>query len=169
MGRIFLFLMKSTDVQVGCLWNTSWPGRRACCSFFAHMCFALLMSVAWCNLFKINSHLKMLGSCWVKVLGRWCKVGSGGPAQWSLVKGGHLLGPGPTPRAKSQRRDLGYSSAGTVLREMVRDFRGANSDLKSQFVKSKAFCRLHWDFSNNIPNTVKSGEASKLQKVFTFI
>lgn len=54
-------------------------------------------------------------------------MGSGGPARWSLVKGGHLLGPGPVPGAKSQRRDLRHSSAGTVLGEMVRDFQDENS------------------------------------------
>lgn len=118
---------------------TGQAGKQACCSFFAHMCFALLMSVAWCNLYKINSHLKMLGSCWVKVPGRWCKVGSGGPAWWSLVKGGHLLGPGPTPRVKSQRRDLRYCSAGTVLREMVRDFQGANSWFKKSVCQNQGF------------------------------
>lgn len=54
-------------------------------------------------------------------------MGSGGPAPWNLVREGHLLGPSPVPGAKSQRRDLRCSSGGTVLREMVRDFQGANS------------------------------------------
>lgn len=104
MGRIFLYLMKSTDVQVGCS-CTSWPGKQA--STLLVLCshvFCTHMSVAWHSLFKVISGLKMLGSSWVKVLGRWCKVSSGGPARWSPVQGGHLLGPSPAPEAKSLRR-----------------------------------------------------------------
>lgn len=116
-------------------------------------CFALLVSVAWCNLYKIDSHLKMLGSWWIEVLGRWCEMSSIGPAQCSLVKGGHLLGPSPMPKAQSPRKSLSYSSAGCILREMARGFQGANSWLENSVCQKQSIFADYIDFFLVIPST----------------
>lgn len=128
VGRILLFLQRGRKHYVFMKYQLI---REAGQNIFH---FALLVSVAWCNLYKINSHLKMLGSCWVEVQGRRREMSSGGPARWSLVKGGHLLGPSPVPKAQS----LSHSSAGPSLTEMARDFQGANSWLEKSFHQKQA-------------------------------
>lgn len=116
-------------------------------------CFALLVSVAWCNLYKIDSHLEMLGSCWVGILGRWHERSSGGPAWWSLVKGGHLLGPSPVPKAQPLTRNLSYSSAGLILREMARDFQRENSWLEKSVHQKQGVFAGCMEFFLVIPST----------------
>lgn len=89
VSRIFLFLLKGRKCYVFMKYQLI---RKA----GQHIArFALLMKVVWCNLYKINSHLKMLGSCWVEVLGRWREMSSGGTCSAEPCQRGPSTGPQP--------------------------------------------------------------------------
>lgn len=89
VSRIFLFLLKGRKCYVFMKYQLI----RNAGQHIAR--FALLMKVVWCNLYKINSHLKMLGSCWVEVLGRWREMSSGGTCSAEPCQRGPSTGPQP--------------------------------------------------------------------------
>lgn len=127
MGRIFLLLMKSSVVQVGCLMKyqlSKQAGQHNARSFF------LKPVVIW--------------KCQAPVGKGAEEVARGGFWRTCLIEPcqrGPSTGPQLQPGAESSGRDLRYSLAGTVLTEMVRDFQEANSWLKKSVCQNP---RVHF-------------------------